>query len=201
MAVTNDYKINPDNATGKYTGFFIPSSNVSAKNGVIHAINNLLPLPELQEFIFETTDYIEFKQGLFYRKNQKEWIEGQNSFSKIKFLSDKLQYIGTSVPSENYLNGDYLRLPNFKWIEITTPEIPAGHYRISSRMGFTFTETFPKVNVYFDDEYQTELTANQQIEDFGEVIWNTSGEHRIKVECPDFGTMTWDYLIFTPVKE
>jgi uncharacterized surface protein with fasciclin (FAS1) repeats len=201
MSVTNDYKINLDNATNKYTGFIIPSCNITAKNGVIHAVNNLLPLPALQEFIFETTDYFEIKQGLFYRKAQKEWIDGQNSFSKIKFVSDKLQYIVTSSPSENYLNGDYLQLPNFKWIEITTPEIPAGHYKISSKMWFTFTGAFPKVNVYIDDKYLTELTENQQIADFGTVNWKTSGEHRIKIECPDLGTMAWDYLVFTPIKE
>lgn len=201
MSVTDDYKINSDQATNKYTGFHIPESNISAKNGVIHAINNLLPLPEFQEFIFETTDYFEIKQGLFYRKDQKEWIDGQNSFSKIKFNSDKLQYFGISAPLDGYLNGDYLFLPNFRWIEITTPEIPAGHYKISSKLGFTFTETFTKTNIYIDGKYIIELTSNQQITDFGEVNWSASGEHLIKIECPDLGTMAWDYLLFTPIPE
>jgi uncharacterized surface protein with fasciclin (FAS1) repeats len=201
MNVTDDYKINPDNVTNKYTGFFIPLSNISAKNGVIHAVNNLLPLPELQEFIFETTDYFEIKQGLYYRKDKKEWFDGENSFSKIKFMSDKLQYVGISTPSENYLNGDYLLLPKFKWIELTTPEIPAGHYKIGSKMWFTFAGAFPKVNVYIDGEYIKELTENQQIADIGDVNWGAPGEHRIKIECPDLGTMSWDYLVFTPIKE
>jgi len=201
MSVTDDYKINLDPATNKYTGFIIPSSNVSAKNGVIHTVNNLLPLPEWKEFIFETTDYFEIKQGLFYRKDQKEWYDGQNSFSKIKFLSDKLQYYGVSAPIDGYLNGDYLFLPNFRWIEITTPAIPPGRYKISSKMQFIIGDSFPNVRVYIDDEYITELTSNQQITDFGIVNWNTSGEHRIKIECPDLGTMSWDYLVFTPIQE
>ena len=201
MSVTNDYKINPNSVTNKYTGFYIPESNIPAKNGVIHAVNNLLPLPELQEFIFETTDYFEIKQGMFYRKDQKEWYDGQNSFSKIKFLSDKLQYFGVSKPSDNYLNGDYLFLPNFKWIEITTPAIPAGRYKVSAGIWFTYLESFPKVLVFVDDKYFAELTMNQPIADFGLVSWEATGEHRIRIECPDLGTMSWDYLVFTPIQE
>jgi uncharacterized surface protein with fasciclin (FAS1) repeats len=201
MEVTNDYKINPDVATNKYTGFFIPSSNIPAKNGVIHVINNLLPIPEFQEFIFETTDYPEFRNASFYHKSQSLWVDGQNSFSKIKFLSTRFEYFGTSQPSEAYLNGDYLLLTSFKWVELTTPEIPAGHYRISSRMGFTFTGAFPSIKVYIDDEYMTELTENQQIQNLGEVTWPTSGEHRIKIESSELGNMTWDYIVFTPLKE
>jgi uncharacterized surface protein with fasciclin (FAS1) repeats len=198
MSVTNDYKINPDIVTNEYTGFYIPESNTSAKNGVIHAVNNLLPLPELQEFIFETTDYFEIKQGAFYRKDQKEWFDGQNSFSKIKFLSDKLQYYGISAPNDVHLNGDYLFLPNFKWIEITTPAIPAGHYIIRSKMKFIYGESFPNVKVYIDDKYTTDITSNQEFADLGEVLWETSGEHKIKIDCPDGATMSWDYLVFTP---
>jgi hypothetical protein len=201
MEVTNDYKLNPDVATNKYTGFFIPLSNIPAKNGVIHAINNLLPIPEFQEFIFETTDYPEFRNASFYHKSQSLWVDGQNSFSKIKFLSTRFEYFGTSQPSETYLNGDYLLLTSFKWVELTTPEIPAGHYRISSRMGFTFTGAFPSIKVYIDDEYLTELTENQQIQNLGEVTWHTSGEHRIKIESSELGNMTWDYIVFTPLKE
>ncbi len=201
MSVTNDYKINPDSVTNKYTGFHISESNIPAKNGVIHAVNNLLPIPELQEFIFETTDYFEIKQGAFYRKDQMQWIDGQNSFSKIKFLSDRLEYFGVSSPSDGYLNGDYLNLPNFKWIEITTPVIPAGRYKVSSGIRFKFVETFPSVLVYIDDKYTTDITTNQEIIDFGEVNWNVSGEHRIRISCPDGGTMSWDYLVFTPIQE
>lgn len=201
MSVTNDYKINPDSVTNKYTGFHISESNIPAKNGVIHAVNNLLPIPELQEFIFETTDYFEIKQGAFYRKDQMQWIDGQNSFSKIKFLSDRLEYFGVSAPSDGYLNGDYLNLPNFKWIEITTPIIPAGRYKVSSGIRFKFVETFPSVLVYIDDKYTTDITTNQEIIDFGEVNWNESGEHRIRISCPDGGTMSWDYLVFTPIQE
>jgi uncharacterized surface protein with fasciclin (FAS1) repeats len=201
MAVTDDYKINLDPTTNKYTGFFIPFSNITAKNGVIHSVNNLLPLPKLQEFIFETTDYFEIKQGQFYRNGQKDWYDGVNSLSKIKFLSPKLQYNGTSSPSENYLNSDYLLLPNFKWIEIETPEIPAGSYKISSKMRFTYLETFPKVNVFIDDVFRVELTDNLQVMDFGSVKWTTSDTHRIKIECPDLGNMTWDYIVFTPIQD
>ncbi len=201
MSVTNDYKINPDSVTNKYTGFHISESNIPAKNGVIHAVNNLLPLPELQEFIFETTDYLEIKQGAFYRKDQMQWFDGENSFSKIKFLSAKFEYFGISKPSENYLNGDYLFLTNFKWIEITTPVIPAGHYKISSKMWFTVGDAFPGVLVYIDNKHITDLTINHVIADFGEVKWTTSGEHKLKIECPDLATMSWDYLVFTPIKE
>ena len=62
-----DYKINLDKATGGYTGFNIPASNTTAKNGVIHAIDDILPVcePEPMRIVFETTDFLEFTEHDF----------------------------------------------------------------------------------------------------------------------------------------
>jgi uncharacterized surface protein with fasciclin (FAS1) repeats len=199
MTVTDDYKINLNQVTGQYTGFILNSANISAKNGVIHPINNLMPLPQFQEFKYEPTNIFEITQGSFYKKDQKEWTDGQNSFSSIKFESERLQYKGISTPAENYLNGDYFLLTNFKWIEISTPVIPAGKYQLSSKLWLTYTENFPLVNIIVDDKFSLQLTENQQISNLGQFNWKTAGKHRIRIECPDRGIMTLDYLLFSPL--
>ena len=44
VEISDDYKLNPDTLTNKYTGFIIGLSNFAAKNGALHTINNLLPV-------------------------------------------------------------------------------------------------------------------------------------------------------------
>ncbi|MBK6285657.1 MAG: fasciclin domain-containing protein [Draconibacterium sp.] len=65
FTIDTDYKLNLDNETKKYTGFIIPASNTPAKNGALHAINNILPVtePEPTKVIFETTDFFRSEAG------------------------------------------------------------------------------------------------------------------------------------------
>ena len=44
VRVDTDYKLNLDFETGKYTGFIQEESNIPAKNGTIHTLNDLLPV-------------------------------------------------------------------------------------------------------------------------------------------------------------
>ena len=83
---TEDYKINLDPITGAYTGFIIPPSNTPAKNGVVHAITDLLPVtePEPATIRFETTDFFDLQQGDYFGKYYARWWDGQNTFEKIK---------------------------------------------------------------------------------------------------------------------
>ncbi|RPI43388.1 MAG: fasciclin domain-containing protein, partial [Bacteroidetes bacterium] len=44
VRIAEDYKLNLQVQTGKYTGFYIEESNYPAKNGTVHTINDLLPV-------------------------------------------------------------------------------------------------------------------------------------------------------------
>jgi uncharacterized surface protein with fasciclin (FAS1) repeats len=201
MNINGDYKINLDNNTNKYTGFIRSSSNIPAKNGVIHAINNLLPIPKFQEIIFEVTNYMEFTSAAFYRRDKALWFDGGNSFSKIKFVGEKIQYYGYCLPEETYLNEDYIIIQNFYSIEITTPKLPAGRYKVGSSQSFIYEDDPPPFQVYIDNRIVPDFNIFDFIVDFGEVTWNKSVEHKIKIVCPNLGSMYWDYLVFTPIIE
>ena len=103
FTIDTDYKLNLDNKTKKYTGFIIPASNTPAKNGALHAINDILPVtePEPARVIFETTDFFDLKQGDYYGKYYWRFFDGENTFAKIKWEGDCLLYFY----SENYTKG------------------------------------------------------------------------------------------------
>ena len=65
MTIDTNYKINVDPKTKEYTGFIVPASNTPAKNGALHAIDDMLPVtnPEPATIIFEATDFFDLKQG------------------------------------------------------------------------------------------------------------------------------------------
>ena len=131
FADSDDYKINFDPILNKYTGFILPASNITAKNGVIHTVNDLLPVyyPGPKDIEFDVTDYPDLKQQDCYQHYYMKWTDGQNSFEKIKFQGDYLQYIYSPNMIRGALNSaDCLSMSGFWWIEITTPYIIKGRY-------------------------------------------------------------------------
>lgn len=202
MTTTDDYKLNLDTVTGIYTGFIVPACNIPAKNGVIHTVNGLLPVfhPKPREFYFETTDYPDLKHGDYYGKYYMKWSDGQNSFAKIKFQGEYLQYYFNYYSVRGSLwNGDCLSMAGMWWIELTTPKIVKGRYRIRSGI-FSGSPDFPRFEVYIDGVKVNEIDArlsSQMI--FGEVNWTKSGEHKIKLVCTVEGRLFWDLIIFTPL--
>ena len=204
VTIAEDYKINLDLKTKKYTGFIIESSNIPAKNGVIHTINDLLPVidPEPTVLIFETTDYLEFKEGDFYGKYYKKWHDGENTFAKIKFQGDYLlYYYKPNHGRTEILNNDNLSMVGFWWIEITTPKIMKGHYAVSANI-WTGGDDLPMFAAYVDGVKVADINARigGTKMDFGEVTWTKTEEHKIKLVCTGWGSLFWDSTIFTPVK-
>jgi uncharacterized surface protein with fasciclin (FAS1) repeats len=89
IIVDTDYKINFDGPTKTYTGFIIPASNTPAKNGALHAINDILPAIDAKpaEVLFETTDFFDLNWAIIIDISYQRWFDGENTFNKIKLES------------------------------------------------------------------------------------------------------------------
>ena len=128
VRVDTDYKLNTDFVTGKYTGFIQEESNIPAKNGTVHTLNDLLPVfqPEPTVIVFETTDYFDMKQGDYFGKYYMRWFDGQNTFEYIKWEGSYMLYYFKDHDTGKLLNDDCLSMSGWWWVEITTPKIMKG---------------------------------------------------------------------------
>jgi uncharacterized surface protein with fasciclin (FAS1) repeats len=196
MTIDNDYKINLHPKNQSYTSFNIPASNVPAKNGAIHAINDLLPVtqPSPVKMVFETTDYFDVKQGEYYLKGYMNWVDGKNTFKNIKWEGDFLQYYCRESPYE--INQDCFKIAGFFWIEITTPKIMKGTYKVNVgiRAGYLALD-------HFVDGLKagSSKVGDSAIPDLGVHTWTTTTEHKIRLVSMSWGQLFWDTIIFTPV--
>lgn len=202
MTIAEDYKINLDRKTSKYTRFILPESNIPAKNGVVHTVQGLLPVadPEPAVIVCETTDYFDFQQEDCIGKYYKKWHDGQNSFEKIKFQGDYLLYYYKPNQRPN-LHDDCISMIGYWWVEITTPKIMKGRYAVSAGI-WTGSQDMPSFSAYVDGIKVADIDARPSGTkmEFGEVNYTTTEEHKIKLVCTNWGTLFWDTVIFTPIK-
>ncbi|MBW8331148.1 MAG: fasciclin domain-containing protein [Prolixibacteraceae bacterium] len=193
VTIDTDYKLNYDSENLLYTGFDIASSDIPAKNGAIHSITDLLPVtqPDPSILTFYCTDYFDLKQGDYYRKYYMKWYDGQNTFSKIKWKGDYLQYYYKN-------NDDCLNMNGFWWCEITTPKIMKGHYNLTSNLWSGNVD----YEVYVDGVYSATIkkTDPNKTTSWGEFVWDKTEEHKIKVVNITWGLLFWNSVIFTPIK-
>jgi uncharacterized surface protein with fasciclin (FAS1) repeats len=204
MTIDTDYKINFEPKTKKYTGFIVPASNTPAKNGAIHAINDLLTVVEQapQSVTFETTDFLDIKNGDFFGKYYMKWSDGQNSLAKIKFGGDFLGYYYKTHDCPIALSYDALFMLGFWWIEVTFPKVVKGNYDIIFGSpwngGTELADFITEVDgVATGVIYDKGKGGNQTI---GTVDFKTTSEHKIKLKTISFGALYWDYIQFKPVK-
>jgi uncharacterized surface protein with fasciclin (FAS1) repeats len=202
-----DYKINLDKTTGEYTGFNIPASNTPAKNGVIHAIDDILPVtePEPTRVLFETTDFLELTVHDFYLHNYMRWHDGQNTFENIKWEGDFLLYWYRPDAWDNPIHLDCLSMTGWFTISITFPKVMKGKYELwigMPRMG-----SIPDCKVYIDGEFTDALyrgiygTGEGGSQKVGEVDFKTTTEHTITIRNTRDGQLFWDFVAFEPLVE
>lgn len=201
VTIDNDYKLNLDKKTSRYTGFDVENSNVPSKNGAIHKINDVLPVaqPTPTTITFDTTNYPEVKQGDFYGKYYMKWHDGQNTFSKVKWKGDFLQYYYKNHDAPTQLNFDCWNMYGFFEIEITTPKIMKGTYNLS---GYVWTG-YIDFEVYVDGvKTATVLKTDPDRAPWNStpITWTETREHKIKLVNLSWGTLFWDTVIFTPAK-
>lgn len=200
VTIDSDYRLNLDKVTKLYTGFIVAQSNVPAKNGTIHAINNLLEViePEPQVVTFETTDYFDMKQGDYFGKYYARWHDGQNTFAKIKWEGDYLLYYFKDHDTGKVLNDDCLSMSGWWWCQVTTPKIMKGKYKVTSNLWSGQID----YAVYVDGVQTAQIKSADPAEttSWGEFNWPTTSEHTIKVVAMSSGLLFWDTIIFTPIK-
>jgi len=199
IAVDTDYKINPNPINKKYTGFVVSASNTPAKNGALHIVNGLLPVsePQPQSILFETTDFLEIKQGDWFGKYYMKWNDGKNDIAKIKFDGDFLGYYYKTHDCPIAIGRDALFMLGFWWVEITFPKVIKGKYKIIFGSPWTGTASF---NTYVDGQlspywYDGVKGGNQTV---GIYTFNKTAEHKIKIVPTIYGALYWDYIEFVP---
>jgi len=211
ITLENDYEINKTDSS--YTSFNIPHSNIPAKNGVIHSLNDILPArePRPWKVIFDITDYIDFRESDFYKQREtlapgenifKKFYDGENTFEFIKWTGDYLQYYYrvNDWKVGDYINGDCLTMSGFWSIEVTVPRIMKGRYNIHA-----FTRSGPDCLVYIDGQIQDHLYKMSDGGDnviprfIGTVNWAESSTHKIELVNLTPGLVFYDRLEFTPV--
>ena len=196
---TEDYKLNFVKKTGEYTGFIVEASNIPAKNGVLHVVNDLLQVtqPDPVTYTFDICDQFEIKQLDCYGKYYGKFYDGQNTFAKIKWEGDFLQYYYKNHDTGELLNADCLEMFGYFWCEITTPKMMKGAYKITANLWAN--------NIDYDVYVDGMKTASIQRADpakttsWGEFNWKKTEEHTIKVVNTSWGTLFWDTVIFTPI--
>jgi uncharacterized surface protein with fasciclin (FAS1) repeats len=206
---SEDYKINFNKKTGAYTGIIIPASNIPAKNGALHAINDILPVtePESSSILFETTDFFDLKQGDYYLNYFMRFFDGENTFAKIKWEGDYLLYY-YNPPSGSFLNNtDCLSTIGWWWISITFPKVMKGKYEVYIYQPAWFYVS--TCAVYLDGEptgytYRGSGAGNSGtdagLQKVADVDFPTTAEHTVTLRSITNGILFWDYVCFVPVK-
>ena len=206
LTIDSDYKINYDTKTKKYTAFNIPFSNVPAKNGAIHAINDLLPViePEPTTLIFETTDFFDFKQGDYFQKYYYKFSDGKNTFANIHWAGDYLQYHYKVAGSDALINSDCLQMIGWFSLSVTFPKVMKGKWEVSIYQPNWGDVT--SCSVYIDGEMQDTQYLGPRtggpggLQKIANVDFKTTSQHTVRLDNFFYGMIFWDYIQFKPIK-
>jgi uncharacterized surface protein with fasciclin (FAS1) repeats len=199
VSIEDDYKLNKNTLENTYTGFIIEHSNVPARNGVLHVINDLLPVetPEPTRIIFDTCEQLELINGDFYMKYYKKFYDGQNDFKNIKFEGDYLQYYYKDRNAPVQVNYDGLQMIGLWWLEVTTPKVMKGKYEISG-----YVWGIDRVcDVYINGERIFTLLADGSYDriKWGEIEITETSEIKVRMVAKRYGTIFWDTIELTPI--
>jgi uncharacterized surface protein with fasciclin (FAS1) repeats len=206
FTIDTDYKINYDKKTEQYTGFNIPASNTPAKNGVLHSVDDIMPAIEAipARVLFETTDFFDLKQGDYYLSHFKKFLDGENTFEKIKWRGDYLQYYYHNESQWN-INGDVLAIQVGWWeVSITFPKVMKGEYDVILKQ--PPWDDVADCAVYLDGVSTGTIytgdggTGVGGPETVAHAVFETTAEHTITIRNITNGMLFWDYVEFVPAE-
>jgi uncharacterized surface protein with fasciclin (FAS1) repeats len=199
MTIEDDYKLNFNKKTKEYTGFIVEASNIPAKNGAFHVLRGLLPViqPDPVKFVFDTCNQFELKQMDCYGKYYGKFSTSeQNTFANVKWQADFLQYYYKNHDAPVQVNYDGWQIFGYGWIEVTTPKIMKGNYKVS---GYLWGK--PSYEVYIDGVKKALIAVSDpDTPSWGEVSWDKTESHKIKIVTVTWGTTFWDTVIFDPIQ-
>jgi hypothetical protein len=86
----------------------------------------------------------------------------------------------------------------FWWIEITTPKVMRGSYRVTANLWSGQMD----YEVYIDGVKTATVSSSDPAKttSWGEFTWTNTVEHKIKIVNISWGLLFWDTVIFTPIK-
>jgi uncharacterized surface protein with fasciclin (FAS1) repeats len=191
-----------------YTGIYVELSDIPAKNGVIHTLKSLLDytVPVLTPYVWEVTDYFDLKQEECYLKHFQKFFDTAQ-FPGIWWKGEYLQYYIKPTDAPVQQNYDCLNMYGFWEIEVTTPRIMKGNYKVNGRVWAGYSD----MKVYIDGEAQPSIITGTPAEKgnvkidtnplflLATVSWNTTTEHKIKLVALTWGMLFWDRVEFIPV--
>jgi uncharacterized surface protein with fasciclin (FAS1) repeats len=191
-----------------YTGIYVILSDIPGKNGVIHTVNNILDhtIPVPTTYIWEATDYFDLKQGEYYLKHFQKFFDTAQ-FPGIWWKGEYLQYYIKPTDAPVQMNYDCLNMYGFWEIEVTTPRIMKGTYKVNGRIWPGYSD----MKVYIDGEAQPSIITGTPAEpghvkgdttplfNLATETWNTSTEHKIKLVALTWGMLFFDRVEFVPV--
>ncbi|MBN1926376.1 MAG: fasciclin domain-containing protein [Prolixibacteraceae bacterium] len=205
IEVGNYFYINPSVNDTFITTFIDKYSNIPTKNGVIHAIDHLLPVvaPIAREFKFDACAYPEFEEKDYYGVGEtvRNFYDGENDFAKIKWKGDYLQY-WCKFQGTGFINEDCITMPEGFWeLEVTMPRVTRGNYEVY--FYFKRGGNRGKVVVYIDgvkaDHVIDMIGAQEYVDEYVcDVNWTTTQEHVVRIKSVYPGIMMWDRLTFVP---
>jgi len=206
ITIDADYKINFDSKTKEYTAFNILYSNVPAKNGAVHAINDLLPVidPEPTTLIFETTDFFDFQQGDYYQNYYAKFNDGENGFANIHWKGDYLQYHFKVAGGSGLMNEDCLQMIGWFSISVTFPKVMKGKWELS--ISQPTWQDITSCTVYIDGvmantKYSGPRTGGPGgLQKIADVDFKTTTTHTVRMDNYFYGMVFWDYVQFKPIK-
>ncbi|WP_243348221.1 fasciclin domain-containing protein [Parabacteroides sp. FAFU027] len=212
------------NSTTK-TGVKFLAVNRNCKNGVVHVMSGLMPvvIPKATTLQWELTDF-----SLMSSLLPKYRVSGLTTDYSYQLTSDLFTcYKWLSVPDTKpgltyvitnknnavpykALNYDYLRLNlgTYGWVEMTTPTIVAGTYKVTiEHYNPLAAQAQGKIwfivdGTYFGSQIATQgasKTANQFLKTVvGTITFTTSTKHKVKILAADNYSSDLDCLTFTP---
>lgn len=206
LTIDSDYKINFVTTTKEYTSFNIVSSNIPAKNGAIHTINDLLPViqPEPKIIIFETTDFFDFQQGDYYQKYYYKFSDGKNTFANIHWSGDYLQYHFKVAGDAAIKNSDCLQMIGWFSLSVTFPKVMKGKWEVSiyqPNWGDVTSCTVYIDGVMAATHYEGPRTGGPGgLQKIADVDFKTTTQHTVRLDNYFYGMIFWDYIQFKPIK-
>ena len=204
FSVGAEFSVNPDDSI--FTTFIDKYSNIPTKNGVIHGIDQLLPVqpPVAKEFKWDTTSFPEFEEQEWYGVGEtvRNFYDGEEGFAKLKFQADYLQY-WCKFQGTGFINEDCLIMPEGYWtLEVTIPRVTRGKYEV---YGY-FKKGLNRANLIFyfdgvkiDNVVETNGSDGPYVDAYiCDVDWTTTQEHVVKLVTVYPGIILWDRLTFKP---
>jgi uncharacterized surface protein with fasciclin (FAS1) repeats len=208
------------------TSVRLVASNIPCKNGVIHEVDHWMPVftPPSVSIIWELTDYPDLEANVSQFQNASLGSQYNKTFSdgeltsyrwmaqpetRTGVISYRNNRAADGIWYSKVLNHDHLRveLGEFGWIEMDSPVIIKGKYRI------TFVWPSPKqasntgVCGFMIDgqEIRPRHTISNTKEDrtleqvLGTVTFDETTSHTLRIISLDGKLITMDYIRFDPI--